>query len=269
MSSPDEGPEPTIGRTEQAARLTEQLAALRQYGVETKLTPIDADRSEPSNKDLLADYDPATNQLTVSEAAVVADERMGYGDFAAAQRNAYAEIGGYLLVGPDDREQHPQHPREACPIPAAIEANNAEWGNGTYAHMVKTYATLEMRRSHGDRFADAIAAAENKRATGMRGFDMAWSCNDNAVWDDVRETIQDMERSAVRMVKDSRAAEREDENRPVEQPEEARKGGRAKVRIGTQAYEPAEAPAPATGASRCSTTNEREERDANAAAAAR
>ena len=239
ISEPLVGPEPTLSREEQVDRLLEQLDALKHYGV-----TIDVQQVEPTGEPLRGhqvwcDYDQENNALTVSGAAVSGDERISRPDFTQAQQSAYQEIAGYLLVGPGDREAHPNHPRGECAIPERVQRDAQATGNATYQHIVQRQRTREMSLAHGSEFGEQVREARDQRHE-MASMETKWSTSDDNVWNEVKDVERDVAAAGLKALNELRSERGQGKGPKAERTTAA-------VAMGDSAPAPAAAPAPARG----------------------
>ena len=145
--------------------LAQHLRRLSEYGVRTDELPPKVE-GKPLATETRSRYRQTDNILQVAACALCTRTR--YARFATAQRNAFFNIGGYLLTGAesDNAEARRLHPRRqrAETTPPELAQRDARGGYAALHHVLGRFADRRMTLGHGpgwqQRVEDAMGPAD-------------------------------------------------------------------------------------------------------------
>ena len=149
-----------IGREVAVDWLAQHLRRMEAWGVEVREEPAESSGS-PAAALVAARYEQTANRLQVAPAALSPTAR--YPTFASAQRNAFFNIGGYLLTGPESknpeaRRRHPRRHRADSTAPELV-ATDAEGRYSALHHVLARFANRRMTLGHGTEWKDRLNAS--------------------------------------------------------------------------------------------------------------
>ena len=147
-----------IGRLASIEWLEQHLRQLKDWGVRVESTRAKAAGS-PTGAMVASRYDQTANRLQVAPAALSTEAR--YATFASAQRNAFFNIGGYLLTGPESenaeaRRRHPRSHRADSTAPELI-VRDADGDYTALHHVLARFAERRMTLGHGSGWQQRLA----------------------------------------------------------------------------------------------------------------
>ena len=141
-----------LGRQATVDWLAQRLRRLQEFGVRVAELPPAVD-GRPDATQARSRYHQSDNTLEVAGCALCT--KTLYARFATAQRNAFLNIGGYLLTGPESpreegRRLHPRRHR-AETTPAELTARNAQGQYDALHHVLARFTDTRMPLGHGPR----------------------------------------------------------------------------------------------------------------------
>lgn len=150
MNQPHTTPGAEAGRWAPIEWLAQHLRALEKYGVRIEKKPPTVN-GKPLAAETSSRYHQTGNRIEIAGCALCENTR--YARFATAQRNAFFQIGGYLLTGAesanaDARRLHPRRERAETTAPELLVRN----ADGKYAalhHVLARFADRRLTLGHG------------------------------------------------------------------------------------------------------------------------